>query len=78
MLVDHQVISVTLREPLDLIRSRPLITTTDCYHIKEEVEERWGKWATIYLVLIVVALTIASGVCNLLYYTCYGHPWEAI
>ena len=50
----------------------------DCYHIKEEVEERWGKWATIYLVLIVVALTIASGVCNLLYYTCYGHPWEAI
>ena len=78
MFVDHQGISVTLRGNLHLICSRPLITTRDCYHIKEEVEERWGKWATIYLVLIVVALTIASGLCNLLYYTCYGHPWEAI
>ena len=30
----------------------------------------------IYIILIVAALTVGSGLCNLFYYTCYGHPWE--
>ena len=34
---------------------RPFITTVDCYHIREEVGKTWA----IYLVLIVVALTVA-------------------
>ena len=30
----------------------------------------------IYIILIVASLTVGSGLCNLFYYTCYGHPWE--
>ena len=37
-----------------------------------------GPWWTIYLVLIVGALTIVSGLCDIIFYAFYGHPWEAM
>ena len=52
---------------------RPLIVSTDVANCM--VKEMTTEWI-IYIILIVAALTVGSGLCNLFYYTCYGHPWE--
>lgn len=52
---------------------RPFITSANCFHIREVMGPEW----TIYWALIVEALTIASGLCEVIFYKLYGHPWEA-
>ena len=56
-----------------LVCLRPLIASTGVANcIVKEMTTEW----IIYIILIVAALTVSSGLCNLFYYTCYGHPWE--
>ena len=58
--------------------SRPFISSVNCYDILEYGVREYGSWWNMYLVLIVGAVTIISGLCDIIFYALYGHPWEAI